>query len=461
MTLMSTWKKYLSNGDVMIRYIFIALIVILSGFTFFSGPAAFSAGGPKIQHQKEKAPVVKKNSPLPVDVSRLLVDSDAAYSKGQYKNAMESLRQILHQVADKDVLWPRYKQAVLARAGDTYLRGIPKNRYQINMPAFVCGLKNRADDYFLLDVREKEEFNSNHIRGAINIPFREVGNHLARLPKPETGKKVVIICQTQHRANHVLAVLRELGFSNAYTLRNGYKSYLSYREKLRAGTLKKSPCATDNSTGVDTTPIKKTVKTSPEPVVHDVVHGAADQALQAGRYDLAVDLLKIALIKKGGKDSRWHQYDQALLEQAGSQYLRSVPDNRYRISIDQFIKHFQKKDQRYFLVDVRSPVEFTRGHLTGSVNIPFRTLLQHLGQLPKKDASTHILLICGSQRRSIYNLVLLRELGYINSFMLRGGYDGYSKWLKKLPSLQGTSLPSLQGGPSPDGQESEEEDFGC
>jgi len=121
----------------------------------------------------------------------------------------------------------------------------------------------------------------------------------------------------------------------------------------------------------------------------------------------------------------------------------------------------KKKDRRYFLVDVRSPVEFTREHLAGSVNIPFRTLLQHLEQLPPKDSSTRILLISTSQRRSIYNLVLLRELGYSNSFMLKGGYGGYVHWLKRLPALKGTSMPALQGDTNSGGQETEEEDFGC
>ncbi|HHB76039.1 MAG TPA: rhodanese-like domain-containing protein [Desulfobulbus sp.] len=396
------------------------------------------------------------------DESRLLVEADADFTKGKYQKAVNSLRSLLPPAADKEILWPRYKQAVLARVGNSFLHAMPTDRYSINMPAFVCALDKGADGYFLLDVREKREYASGHVTGAVNIPFREVADHLDQLPKPETGKKIIIICQTQHRANHVLVVLRELGFSNAYTLHHGYRSYLSFQKKLRNKILTKPTCGPTVAARSGTTPPDgQPLSQIPVPDHHDVAQGAAEQALQVGRSALAVDLLKLALAKEADKTFLWKQFDRALIAETGKTYLHSVPDSRYRVSIDAFVNHSQKKDRRYFLVDVRSPVEFTRGHLTGSVNIPFRTLLQHLDQLPKRDTSTRILLISTSQRRSIYNLVLLRQLGYKNSFMLKGGYSGYLKWLKKLPSLQGTSVPSLQGGTAPEGTEQEEEDFGC
>ncbi len=396
------------------------------------------------------------------DESRLLVEADADFSRGKYQKAVNGLRNLLPLTADKEILWARYKKAVLARTGNSFLHAMPKDRYRISMAAFVCALDKGANGFFLLDVREKREYASGHVTGAVNIPFREILDHLDQLPKPETGKKIVIICQTQHRANHVLVVLREIGFSNAYTLHNGYRSYLSFQKKLRNKTLTKPTCGpTVPARSGTTQPGGQPLPQIPVPDHHNVAQGAAEQALQVGRTALAVDLLKLALTGEADNDFLWKQYDRALVAEAGKTYLRSVPDNRYRVSIDAFVNHSQKKDRRYFLVDVRSPVEFTRGHLAGSVNIPFRTLLQHLGQLPPKDSSTRILLICGSQRRSIYNLVLLRQLGYTNSFMLKSGYGGYIKWLKKLPSLKGTSVPSLQGGPAPDGQEQEEEDFGC
>jgi len=166
--------------------------------------------------------------------SKPLRQAEESFKKGNYKSAAGILRKAIMKSGNEacDKLWSKYRRAVLAQAGDDYLTGVPKDRYRV--PAAVFGRdykKEGINKYFLLDVRQPEEFVKSHIAGALNIPFRQVLRHLDWLPKAGKDKVILIICRSQHRANHVLVVLRELGYSNAYTLQGGYHSYQKWLQK--------------------------------------------------------------------------------------------------------------------------------------------------------------------------------------------------------------------------------------
>lgn len=62
---------------------------------------------------------------------------------------------------------------------------------------------------YLLDIRKPEDYEKNHIDGAINIPWNEVGDYLDDLPKNE---KIIVICYTGQTAGQTVALLRLLGF---------------------------------------------------------------------------------------------------------------------------------------------------------------------------------------------------------------------------------------------------------
>jgi rhodanese-related sulfurtransferase len=160
--------------------------------------------------------------------------AEKSFKKADYKQAAGMLRQEIKKLGDKacDKLWSKYRRAVLAEAGDIYLQGVPKDRYRV--PAAIFGSDYKKEGirkYFLLDVRQPKEFVKSHIAGSLNVPFRQVLRHLAWLPRAGKDKVLLIICRSQHRANHVLVVLRELGYTNAYTLQGGYHAYRKWLEK--------------------------------------------------------------------------------------------------------------------------------------------------------------------------------------------------------------------------------------
>ncbi len=185
-------------------------------------------------------------------VDQVINRADKAFGQADYKQATAILRQAITESADKacPTLWRKYRRAVLAQAGDDYLRGVPRDRYRVPVAVFGRDYeKEGITKYFLLDVRQPGEFVKSHIAGALNIPFRQVLRHLDRLPRPGKNRILLIICRSQHRANHVLVVLRELGYTNAYTLQGGYHAYQKWLQKKSlpsaGSTLPKSPKADD------------------------------------------------------------------------------------------------------------------------------------------------------------------------------------------------------------------------
>ncbi len=89
------------------------------------------------------------------------------------------------------------------------------------------------DDFFLLDVREPEEFEAGFIPGAILIPLCELSEHL---PDFSCYGDYVISCKMGGRSAEAALVMKEAGFKNIETLIGGiqrwYMEYGSSNELL-------------------------------------------------------------------------------------------------------------------------------------------------------------------------------------------------------------------------------------
>ena len=73
------------------------------------------------------------------------------------------------------------------------------------------------------------------------------------------------------------------------------------------------------------------------------------------------------------------------------------------------------------VVDVRTPAEFSTGHLPNAINIPL-ALIESGSPLPLKNKKQVLLLHCRSGARSAKAAKLLSDSGYINVFDL-GSYS--------------------------------------
>jgi len=81
-----------------------------------------------------------------------------------------------------------------------------------------------------------------------------------------------------------------------------------------------------------------------------------------------------------------------------------------------------ESDEGIILLDVRTPEEYTAGHIPGSQLIPLQTLEEEAPQqLNDKDAI--IFVYCRSGRRSLEAAEILVELGYTQVYDLGGIID--------------------------------------
>lgn len=82
----------------------------------------------------------------------------------------------------------------------------------------MSDLPKRVEDYFILDVRDEEEYDSKHIEGSHNIPHRmilvveypgSIGHALKKIPKDKT---ILMFCSTGKRARLAEKVLSKRGY---------------------------------------------------------------------------------------------------------------------------------------------------------------------------------------------------------------------------------------------------------
>jgi len=90
-------------------------------------------------------------------------------------------------------------------------------------------------------------------------------------------------------------------------------------------------------------------------------------------------------------------------------------------------KVMDEKDKNYFLIDVRTPVEYKEGHIPSSLLIPYDEIEKHTAEIPKEKV---IILYCHSGRRSGIALSKLKNLGY-EKLINFGGITNWPYLLEK------------------------------
>lgn len=80
----------------------------------------------------------------------------------------------------------------------------------------------RTKGIVIIDVRNNTEYLQSHLENAINIPMREINEHLPELEKYK-DKPMVIYCNAGYRSKIVAIQLEALGFRRIYVIEHGIR----------------------------------------------------------------------------------------------------------------------------------------------------------------------------------------------------------------------------------------------
>jgi rhodanese-related sulfurtransferase len=258
---------------------------------------------------------------------------------------------------------------------ENYLATLPDGFYGVRPDAAFTELNSDAKP-FLIDLREaKEVADGGYIAGAVLIPVRSLTQNLDKLPAQD--QPIIVYCGIGHRGAIATEVLHLLGYTNVRSLSGGFNGW----------------------------------KAAGLPVVTGEIAAPAPSGAPAPTFDAA------------------------LFEQLDS-FLTDMPDDFYAISPTNALRSLSESPAP-FLIDVRGAQELKdSGYIEGQVNIPLRSLLDDLGNLPA-DKDQPILVYCAVGHRGAMAMTTLELLGYTNVKSIGGGFNN---WVKGgLPIVQPAS----------------------
>ncbi len=90
--------------------------------------------------------------------------------------------------------------------------------------------KEKSTDQVILDVRSSEEFDKEHLEGAININVRDE-NFLKNVEGFDKSKAIFVYCRSGKRSHLATTKLLDLGFENIYDLEGGILNWIKNEYK--------------------------------------------------------------------------------------------------------------------------------------------------------------------------------------------------------------------------------------
>jgi rhodanese-related sulfurtransferase len=94
---------------------------------------------------------------------------------------------------------------------------------EIDVPT-VKAMRDRNEDFLLLDVRQPTEHATAHIEGAVLIPIGEIEGRVGEL-EAHRNRPIVVHCHRGGRSLRVTQWLRSLGYQNVRNLTGGIDAW--------------------------------------------------------------------------------------------------------------------------------------------------------------------------------------------------------------------------------------------
>jgi rhodanese-related sulfurtransferase len=356
-------------------------------------------------------------------------------------------------------------------------------------PADVSAQLAEATPPFLLDVRDATEVEADgYIKGAVNIPVRNVLKNLDKLPGLD--EKVIVYCGSGQRGGMLMGALRLIGYTNVLNMGGGLNAWKAANLPVETGSVPaeaaviSTPIVADQALfdmvdeflstlpdgflALKSDKVAEQLASTTPPVLIDLRN--EDERLNNGyiKDSINIPLPKlftsldqlpadkeaaiivycgsglrgsIALtglhllgyknsINIGGGYGAWKAAGlpvEGVVDWAATwtDFLTNIPADYYTIKAD-VLKAQIDAGSAPFIIDVRESSEIeTSGFIAGAINLPVRNVLQNLDKLPAQDQP--IVIYCGSSHRGAMVMAALRFLGYTNVLNLGGGFGGWTK----------------------------------
>ena len=371
---------------------------------------------------------------------------------------------------------PAVDAALLAEVEDYLMNVLPEGWGVIKSDGLLEALAEGAP--FLLDVRQPDEFAADAIEGAVNIPLRELGAHLAEVPMDQP---IVAICGSGHRSTIAMTALQMVGYE-VKSLAGGMQAYNAAMEPPLdlAAVLADYFAALPEGWGVikvdalneqiaEAAPFIVDVR-QPEEFAEGFIEGAINVPLRelaqnvdalpamdeqvvvvcGSGFRSAIGMATLQMLgwenaqSMAGGMNAWKAaelptvtepvaevvkgalpaVDAALLAEVEDYLMNVLPEGWGVIKSDGLLEALVENPP--LLVDVRQPEEFEAGHIEGAINVPLREMGQYLSMMDMVPKDQPIVAICGSGHRSTVAMVGMQMLGFENVKSLAGGMKGWT-----------------------------------
>lgn len=275
--------------------------------------------------------------------------------------------------------------AVIQAAAEKYLANLKSP--VISADALWENLNDgdKSNDPFILSVRKPEDYAKGHIPGAVNIFYKDIAKpeNLAKLPK---DRQIVVYCYTGHTGQIVTTVLNLLGY-NAINLKFGMMGWTKDDAVLAQPRF--GPTTDQRDYKIETT---------------------ANQATATYAYPE---------LNTGAKG------DFEIIRAAADRWLNTAKNPV--ISADAVWENMNDGDKSndFFVVSVRGPADYAKGHIPGAINIPYKEIAkpENLAKLPPNKP---IALYCYTGHTGQVATTILGLLGY-DAHNIKYGMMGWSK----------------------------------
>lgn len=94
---------------------------------------------------------------------------------------------------------------------------LKENMYETVTPKEVMKKREEKQDFILLDVRTKEEYEEGHIKDSILLPVNELAQDIEKKVENKQ-QEIIVYCRSGNRSKQAVMLLLEIGYTNVKDL---------------------------------------------------------------------------------------------------------------------------------------------------------------------------------------------------------------------------------------------------